>query len=184
MSPVFGGRVSQSEEYKSFRGNIPLKRITVADGKARCHSKTHNLLTFLSDQTWHVYDTGCGPSSVGSSPLLCLPPIAATADVFFRQCLGMWIKCLLCFEHPDPELMSGVVSIVQSRLPRAVRVLAGVLDTRGLVPRPRPPPRPARPREGPHPRRGSRRLPCAEVCRDDAPLSAGGQPGALQHLHR
>ena len=35
MSPVFGGRVSQSEEYKSFRGNIPLKRITVADGKAR-----------------------------------------------------------------------------------------------------------------------------------------------------
>ena len=180
MSPVFGGRVSQSEEYKSFRGNIPLKRITVADGKASCHSKTHNLLTFVSDQTWHVYDTGCGPSSVGSSPLLCLPPIAATADVFFRQCLGLWIKC---FEYPYSELMSGVVSIVQSRLPRAVRVLAGVLDTRGLVPRPRPPPRPARPREGPHPRRGSRRLPCAEVCRDDAPLSAGSQPGALQHLH-
>ena len=141
----------------------------------------HNLLTFVSDQTWHVYDTGCGPSSVGSSPLLCLPPIAATADVFFRQCLGLWIKC---FEYPYSELMSGVVSIVQSRLPRAVRVLAGVLDTRGLVPRPRPPPRPARPREGPHPRRGSRRLPRAEVCRDDAPLSAGGQPGALQYLHR
>jgi len=26
---------------------------------------------------------------VGSSPLLCLPPIAATADVFFRQCLAL-----------------------------------------------------------------------------------------------
>ena len=154
----FQGEHSSEEDNRGrWQGNV-----------SHCHNKTHNLLTFVSDQTWHVYDTGCGPSSVGSSPLLCLPPIAATADVFFRQCLG------LCFEYSYSELMSGVVSIVQSRLPRAVRVLAGVLDTRGLVPRPRPPPRPARPREGPHPRRGSRRLPCAEVCRDDAPLSTGG----------
>lgn len=37
-------------------------------------------------QTWHVYDTGA--IATGSSPLLCLPPIAGTADVFFKQCLG------------------------------------------------------------------------------------------------
>ena len=86
MSP--GGSVSQSEEYKSFRGSIPLKKITVS-----------------VDKTWHVYDTGPrgtgnghvhvsdnGPRLTGSSPLLCLPPISGTADVFFKQCLGQCSK--------------------------------------------------------------------------------------------
>lgn len=53
-------------------------------------------------KTWHVYDTGPrgtgnghvhvsdnGPRLTGSSPLLCLPPISGTADVFFKQCLAL-----------------------------------------------------------------------------------------------
>lgn len=62
--------MSQTEEYKGFRANIPLKRISVEENK-----------------TWHVYDTGA--ISTGSSPLLCLPPIAGTADVFFKQILAL-----------------------------------------------------------------------------------------------
>jgi len=74
MSPTdFFSRISLSEEYQSFRGSIPLKKITVEE-----------------DQTWQVYDTG--PKSQGSSPLVCLPPISGTADLFFRQCLALAVR--------------------------------------------------------------------------------------------
>jgi len=66
-------RLSQSEEYKSFRGTVPLKKITVAE-----------------DKTWNVFDTGVkSGDNVDSSPLLCLPPLAGAADVFFQQCLAL-----------------------------------------------------------------------------------------------
>ena len=73
MKSSYGSAISQSEEYKSFRGSIPLKNITVAP-----------------NETWTVYDTGSRSS--GTSPLLCLPPISGTADIFFKQCLGKLIK--------------------------------------------------------------------------------------------
>ena len=39
-----------------------------------------------SDQTWVVYDAG--PRQV-RSPIVCLPPVCGTADVFFRQLLDL-----------------------------------------------------------------------------------------------
>ena len=62
-----------SEEYQSFRGSIPLKKITVEE-----------------DKTWEVFDTG--PRGQGSSPLVCIPPISGTADMFFRQCLALSVR--------------------------------------------------------------------------------------------
>merc|ERR1719507_2934400 len=41
-------------------------------------------------KTWQVYDTG--PRDATGSPLVCLPPIAGTADVFYRQCLALSVR--------------------------------------------------------------------------------------------
>ena len=84
MKSSYGSAISQSEEYKSFRGSIPLKNITVAP-----------------NETWTVYDTGSRSS--GTSPLLCLPPISGTADIFFKQCLGKLIKEWLHQINPNPN---------------------------------------------------------------------------------
>ena len=74
MSPVgFSGAIATSEEYHSFRGSVPLRKITIGD----------------DGKTWQVYDTG--PRESGS-PLVCLPPIAGTADVFFKQCLALSVR--------------------------------------------------------------------------------------------
>lgn len=74
MSPVgFSGAIATSEEYHSFRGSVPLRRITIGD----------------EGKTWQVYDTG--PREAGS-PLVCLPPISGTADVFFKQCLALSVR--------------------------------------------------------------------------------------------
>ena len=52
MSPTdFFSRISVSEEYQSFRGSIPLKKITVEE-----------------DKTWQVFDTG--PKSQAGLPTL------------------------------------------------------------------------------------------------------------------
>ena len=78
MSPSdFFSRISLSEEYQSFRGSIPLKNITVEE-----------------DKTWQVFDTGPrgGEGGQGTSPLVCLPPISGTADMFFRQCLALSVR--------------------------------------------------------------------------------------------
>ncbi|XP_063918704.1 maspardin-like isoform X2 [Zophobas morio] len=66
--------LSQSQEYLSFRSNVPLKRIVVD-----------------SDNTkgWRVYD--CGPKNV-KSPLICLPPVSGTADIYFKQALALSAK--------------------------------------------------------------------------------------------
>lgn len=37
-------------------------------------------------QAWRIFD--CGPKSV-SCPLICLPPVSGTADVFFKQVMGL-----------------------------------------------------------------------------------------------
>lgn len=66
----FRDPVSRSQEYLSFRGSVPLKRISTS-----------------GEQSWAVFDTG--PAGQGGRPLVCLPPCAGTADVFFKQCLGL-----------------------------------------------------------------------------------------------
>ena len=74
MSPVgFSGAIAKSDEYHSFRGSVPLKTITIGD----------------AGKTWQVYDSG--PKESGS-PLVCLPPISGTADVFFKQCLALSVR--------------------------------------------------------------------------------------------
>eukprot|EP00092_Neocalanus_flemingeri_P008519 GFUD01009177.1.p1 GENE.GFUD01009177.1~~GFUD01009177.1.p1 ORF type:complete len:283 (+),score=74.21 GFUD01009177.1:59-907(+) len=67
------GAIAQSEEYVSFRGSVPLKKITIGD----------------DGKTWQVYDSGSRDSG---SPLVCLPPIAGTADIFFKQCLALSVR--------------------------------------------------------------------------------------------
>jgi len=66
--------LASSAEYKSFRASVPLKRIVVGE----------------EGKTWQVYDTG--PRNASGSPLVCLPPIAGTADVFFKQCLALSVR--------------------------------------------------------------------------------------------
>ncbi|XP_039277509.1 maspardin [Nilaparvata lugens] len=74
--------ISKSQEYISFRSNIPLRKIVVD-----------------SNQEWRIYDSG--PKSVGC-PLVCLPPVSGTADVFFKQLLGLSSKGIrvISAEHP------------------------------------------------------------------------------------
>lgn len=63
--------LSQSNEYLSFRSSIPLRKIVVdSDGS----------------KAWRVFDSG--PKSV-NCPLICLPPVSGTADVFFKQVMGL-----------------------------------------------------------------------------------------------
>ncbi|GBP13943.1 Maspardin [Eumeta japonica] len=67
----FVSDLSQTSEYLSFRSSIPLRKIVVdCDGS----------------KTWRIYDSG--PKSV-SCPVICLPPVSGTADVFFRQVMGL-----------------------------------------------------------------------------------------------
>ncbi|XP_013162789.1 PREDICTED: maspardin-like [Papilio xuthus] len=63
--------LSQSNEYLSFRSSIPLRKIVVdSDGS----------------KAWRIFDSG--PKSV-RCPLICLPPVSGTADVFFLQVMGL-----------------------------------------------------------------------------------------------
>lgn len=62
--------ITASEEYCRFRSSIPQKKVVVDK----------------SNQSWTLYDAG--PRHV-RSPLVCLPPVCGTADVFFRQLLDL-----------------------------------------------------------------------------------------------
>ncbi|KAG8229414.1 hypothetical protein J437_LFUL000935 [Ladona fulva] len=80
----FVSDLSQSQEYLSFRSNIPLRRIVVdSDGS----------------KVWKLYDSG--PKTV-ATPLVCLPPVSGTADVFFQQILALNAKGyrIISAEHP------------------------------------------------------------------------------------
>ncbi|XP_063830625.1 maspardin-like [Ostrinia nubilalis] len=67
----FVSDLSQSNEYLSFRSSIPLRKIVVdSDGS----------------KAWKIFD--CGPKSV-SCPLVCLPPVSGTADIFYKQVMGL-----------------------------------------------------------------------------------------------
>ncbi|KAF6216922.1 hypothetical protein GE061_001273 [Apolygus lucorum] len=75
---------SRSPEYTSFRSSIPLRKITVDSG---------------TEKGWKVYDSG--PKTV-KTPLVCLPPACGTADVYYKQVLGLSAKGIrvICAEHP------------------------------------------------------------------------------------
>ncbi|XP_066145258.1 maspardin-like isoform X1 [Euwallacea fornicatus] len=62
---------SQSGEYLSFRSSIPLRKIVVDPDDSKA---------------WQIYDSG--PKSI-KCPLVCLPPVSGTADIFFRQALAL-----------------------------------------------------------------------------------------------
>ncbi|XP_047996947.1 maspardin-like [Leguminivora glycinivorella] len=63
--------LSQSNEYLSFRSSIPLRKIVVDSD---------------SSKAWRIFDSG--PKSV-ACPLICLPPVSGTADVFYKQVMGL-----------------------------------------------------------------------------------------------
>ncbi|KOC66879.1 Maspardin [Habropoda laboriosa] len=67
-------QLSRSNEYLSFRSSVPLRKIVVdADGT----------------KGWKVYDSS--PKTI-KCPLICLPPVSGTGDVFFKQILGLAAK--------------------------------------------------------------------------------------------
>ncbi|CAG9830101.1 unnamed protein product [Diabrotica balteata] len=76
--------LSQSQEYLSFRSNVPLKRIIV-DAE--------------NSKGWRIYD--CGPKSV-RCPLICLPPVSGTADIFFKQALALSAKGIRVISAESP----------------------------------------------------------------------------------
>lgn len=64
-------KLATSNEYLSFRNAIPLKRVIVDEGDSK---------------VWSFYDAG--PKTV-KCPIVCLPPAAGKAEVFYRQVLGL-----------------------------------------------------------------------------------------------
>lgn len=73
-SMSYSSELSSSQEYLSFRSSVPLRKIVVdADGT----------------KGWKVYDSN--PKTV-KCPLICLPPVCGTADIFFRQILSLAAK--------------------------------------------------------------------------------------------
>ncbi|KAF7989859.1 hypothetical protein HCN44_008533 [Aphidius gifuensis] len=65
---------SRSKEYQSFRSSVPLKKIVVDTNGTK---------------GWKIYDSG--PKTI-KSPLICLPPVSGTADIFFKQILSLGAK--------------------------------------------------------------------------------------------
>lgn len=58
-------KLSESEEYLTFRSTVPLRQIVVDD-----------------DKEWKMFDSG--PRSI-KFPLICLPPLGSGAEVFYKQ---------------------------------------------------------------------------------------------------
>ncbi|CAG9862297.1 unnamed protein product [Phyllotreta striolata] len=76
--------LSQSQEYLSFRSNVPLKRIVVDSDNSK---------------GWRIYD--CGPKAV-QCPLICLPPVSGTADIFYKQALALSAKGIRVISAESP----------------------------------------------------------------------------------
>ncbi|XP_034935148.1 maspardin-like [Chelonus insularis] len=70
----YTSELSRSKEYQSFRSSVPLRKIVVdTDGT----------------KGWKIYDSG--PKTI-KCPLICLPPVSGTADIFFKQILSLTAK--------------------------------------------------------------------------------------------
>ncbi|KAJ1530459.1 hypothetical protein ONE63_005359 [Megalurothrips usitatus] len=80
----YASELSQCLEYVSFRSSIPQRKVAVDADPAK---------------EWKIYDSG--PKSV-KAPLVCLPPVSGTADIFFKQVLALNAKGIrvIAAEHP------------------------------------------------------------------------------------
>lgn len=67
----FTSQTSQSSEYQEFRSRFPLKRVAVDEDASK---------------EWMVYDSG--PRQV-TCPVLFFPPVAGTAELFFKQVVDL-----------------------------------------------------------------------------------------------
>uniref|UniRef100_A0A6I8RMX5 Maspardin n=1 Tax=Xenopus tropicalis TaxID=8364 RepID=A0A6I8RMX5_XENTR len=78
------GAIKISPDYNWFRSTVPLKRIIVDDDDSK---------------VWSLYDAG--PRSV-RCPIICLPPVSGTADVFFHQILALtgWGYRVIALQYP------------------------------------------------------------------------------------
>ncbi|XP_057319546.1 maspardin-like [Microplitis mediator] len=74
MSIIGHNELSHSKEYESFRSSIPLRKIVVDNDGIK---------------GWRIYDSG--PKTI-KCPLICLPPVSGTADIFFKQILSLTAK--------------------------------------------------------------------------------------------
>ncbi|XP_026461627.1 maspardin-like [Ctenocephalides felis] len=80
----YRSEISHSQEYLSFRSSIPLRKIVVdPEGK----------------KAWKIYDSG--PKSV-QTPLICLPPVSGTADIFFKQIMAMQARSVRVISAEAP----------------------------------------------------------------------------------
>lgn len=66
-----GSATKDSPEYQSFLSSVPKKKVIVDS---------------MAGKEWIIYDAG--PKNI-KSPLVFLPPVSGTADVFFRQILAL-----------------------------------------------------------------------------------------------
>lgn len=80
----YTSELSVSQEYLSFRSSIPQRKIVVDSDNSK---------------GWKLYDSG--PKKV-KVPLVCLPPVSGTADVFFKQILALSARGIrvIAAEHP------------------------------------------------------------------------------------
>lgn len=63
--------IRKSQEYQSFRSTVPRRKVIVEAS---------------TEKSWTIYDAG--PRNV-RCPLICLPPVSGTGDVFFKQILSL-----------------------------------------------------------------------------------------------
>jgi len=73
MMPSEPSAIKESQEYQSFRCTVPQQKVVVESNDEE-------------DKVWVVYDAG--PKTV-RCPLVFLPPVSGTADVFFKQLLAL-----------------------------------------------------------------------------------------------
>ncbi|XP_074956817.1 maspardin isoform X1 [Phalacrocorax aristotelis] len=93
------GEIKVSPDYNWFRSTVPLKKIIVDDDDSK---------------VWSLYDAG--PRSI-RCPLIFLPPVSGTADVFFQQILALtgWGYRVIANEamlHFPLQTCSAVLSLV------------------------------------------------------------------------
>uniref|UniRef100_A0A4W3H7S1 SPG21 abhydrolase domain containing, maspardin n=1 Tax=Callorhinchus milii TaxID=7868 RepID=A0A4W3H7S1_CALMI len=78
------GEIKISPDYNWFRSTVPLKRIIVDDDDSK---------------VWSLYDAG--PRNL-RCPIIFLPPVSGTADVFFQQILALtsWGYRVISLQYP------------------------------------------------------------------------------------
>ncbi|XP_072134456.1 maspardin isoform X1 [Mobula birostris] len=78
------GEIKVSPDYNWFRSTVPLKKIIVDDDDSK---------------VWSLYDAG--PRNI-RCPIIFLPPVSGTADVFFQQILALtgWGYRVISLQYP------------------------------------------------------------------------------------